>query len=127
MALPTRHFVGGDLSAPERADPAGVDRQKHPRSVFKDLHRAGLFPTFGAAIAGIRYFGDFDRFSAISEVTAEKLDAIHSRARLLADAPNARLHYGVVNALMHAADDVVVSEIENWQSVFGGKNINVPV
>jgi hypothetical protein len=88
---------------------------------------AVLFPTFGAAIAGIRYFGDFDRFSAISEVTAEKLDAIHSRARLLADAPNARLHYGVVNALMHAADDVVVSEIENWQSVFGGKNINVPV
>lgn len=86
-----------------------------------------LFPTFGAAIAGIRYFGDFERFAAISEVTAQKLDTIQNRADQLLEAPNSAIDYALVSALVHAADEVVVSEIENWQAVFGGKNITVPV
>ncbi|MEL6875800.1 MAG: hypothetical protein AAGM33_10025, partial [Pseudomonadota bacterium] len=86
-----------------------------------------LFPTFGAAIAGIRYFGDFERFAAISEITAEKLDAIQSRIVLLLTAPDKALDYGKVTELVHATDDVVVAEIENWQAVFGGKHITVPV
>lgn len=85
------------------------------------------FPTFGAAIAGIRYFGDFERFAAISKVTAAKLDGVHSRIALLLQAPDDRLDYARVSALAHAADDTVVSEIENWQAVFGGKHISVPV
>lgn len=84
-------------------------------------------PTFGAAIAGIRYFGDFERFAAISEVTAAKLEGIRSRIALLLAAPDDRLDYARVSELVHATDDVVVSEIENWQAVFGGKHITVPV
>jgi hypothetical protein len=86
-----------------------------------------LFPTFGGAIAGIRYFGDFERFAAISEVTAQKLDAVHVRIEMLLAAPAAKLDYQSVAELAHAADDIVVSEIENWQAVFGGKQITVPV
>jgi hypothetical protein len=86
-----------------------------------------LFPTFGAAIAGMRYFGDFERFAAISEVAAEKLDAVHRRILLLLAAPPAAIDYGAVADLAHATDDIVVSEIENWQAVFGGKHITVPV
>ena len=86
-----------------------------------------IFPTFGAALAGIRYFGDFERFSAISEVTAAKLDAVHQRLTLLLSAPDHALSYTQVSELAHAADDIVVSEIENWQAVFGGKHITVPV
>nr|QQZ51772.1 hypothetical protein JKL49_13235 [Phenylobacterium glaciei] len=86
-----------------------------------------MLPTFGAAVAGIRYFGDFERFSAISQVSAEKLDAVHSRIRLLLAAPDAALDYGRVSELAHATDDIVVSEIENWQAVFGGKHVSVPV
>lgn len=86
-----------------------------------------MLPTFGAALAGIRYFGDFERFAAISEVTAEKLDAIHGRIQLLARAPDGAIDYGRVAELAHAADDIVVAEIENWQAVFGGKHITVPV
>lgn len=85
------------------------------------------FPTFGAAIAGIRYFGDFERFAAISEVTAAKLDGVHSRIALLLEAPDDRIDYARVTELAHAADDIVVTEIENWQAVFGGKHITVPV
>ncbi len=86
-----------------------------------------LLPTFGAAIAGMRYFGDFERFAAISEVTAEKLDGVHSRIRLLLSAPDAALDYARVSELAHLTDEIVVSEIENWQAVFGGKHITVPV
>ena len=83
-------------------------------------------PTFAGAIAGIRYFGDFERFAAISEVTAEKLDALHGRIALLLSAPDAALSYGLVAELAHGADQIVVAEIENWQAVFGGKHISVP-
>jgi hypothetical protein len=84
------------------------------------------FPTFGAAVAGVRYFGDFERFAAISEVTARKLEGVHQRAQVLLAASPAALDYGRVADLAHAADDIVVSEIENWQAVFGGKQITVP-
>lgn len=86
-----------------------------------------LFPTLGASIAGIRYFGDFERFASISEVTSEKLDAISRRINVLLQAPDDRLNYGSVRDLAHAADDVVFAEIENWQAVFGGKHITIPV
>jgi hypothetical protein len=86
-----------------------------------------LFPTFGGAIAGIRYFGDFERFSAISEVTAKKLDAVHTRIKILLSGPDHAIDYGRVSDLAHTIDEIVVSEIENWQAVFGGKHITVPV
>lgn len=86
-----------------------------------------LLPTFGGAISGIRYFGDFERFSAISEVTAEKLEAVAGRITLLLAAPGDAIDYAQVAELAHATDEIVVSEIENWQAVFGGKHITVPV
>lgn len=86
-----------------------------------------FFPTFGAGIAGIQYFGDFERFAAISEITAEKLSVIHTRITVLAQAPSDRLHFGLVADLARETDDVVFSEIENWQAVFRGKQITVPV
>ncbi|MGB8328186.1 MAG: hypothetical protein WCE48_11475, partial [Steroidobacteraceae bacterium] len=86
-----------------------------------------LFPTLGGALAGIRYFGDFERFAAISRVTANKLDAIEQRIRILLAAPTAELRFSQVADLAHAVDDVVVTEIENWQAVFGGKHLTLPV
>jgi hypothetical protein len=86
-----------------------------------------LLPTLGSTVAGIRYFGDFERFSAISEVTAEKLDAVHRRIQLLLSGPDSAIDYGRVSDLAHTTDEIVVAEIENWQAVFGGKHITVPV
>jgi hypothetical protein len=86
-----------------------------------------LFPTVGGALAGIRYFGDFERFAAISAVTAAKLEAIRVRIDLLLAAPDTELRYPRVSDLAHAVDDVVMTEIENWQAVFGGKHVTVPV
>lgn len=86
-----------------------------------------LFPSLGGLFAGIRFFGDFERFAAISEVTAEKLDTVEQRIAILLGAPKAALQYEHVADLAHAVDDIVIDEIENWQAVFGGKQISVPV
>lgn len=86
-----------------------------------------LFPALGGMLAGIRYFGDFDRFAAISEVSTEKLEVVQHRAELLLAAPASALDYASVAELARATDDIVVTEIENWQAVFGGKHITVPV
>jgi hypothetical protein len=107
---------------------AGLFGEALPAGLAKTFTVLGvMFPTFGAGVAGIRYFGDFERFAAISEVTAEKLDSIHKRIGLLAAAPDSALHYGRVVELAHATDDIVFAEIENWQAVFGGKQVSVPV
>src|SRR3546814_11761037 len=82
-----------------------------------------MFPTFGGAIAGIRFFGDFERFAAISEVTFQRLGEIAERIELLQAAPDIELSYDRVAQLAQATDDVVISEIENWQAVFRGKRI----
>ncbi len=47
-------------------------------------------------------------------------------AALLA-APDTELDYGRVASIARAVDEIVVSEIEHWQDVFGGKHISVPV
>jgi hypothetical protein len=86
-----------------------------------------MFPTFGGAIAGIRFFGDFERFAAISEVTFERLDDISQRIEMLQRAPEGEICYSRTIELALATEDVVVSEIENWQAVFRGKQITVPV
>ena len=100
--------------------------------LYKDAAKVFTFlgvalPTMGGAIAGIRYGGDFERFAAVSTITAAKLDAVHGRIALLLRAPDAGLDYGPVADLAHEADEIVFSEIENWQAVFGGKKTTVPV
>ncbi len=86
-----------------------------------------MFPTLGGALAGIRYFGDFERFADISDITAEKLDAINSRVAILLREDGAAITYAQASTIAHSIDEIVVTEIENWQSVFGGKHITVPV
>lgn len=102
------------------------------KAAFKEASKVFTFlgvalPTLGGAIAGIRYFGDFERFAAISQTTAARLDAVHERIAILLQAPDSDLDYGPVADLAHAADEIVFSEIESWQAVFGGKKITVPV
>jgi len=83
-------------------------------------------PTIGAAIAGIRFFGDFERFAAISEVTAGKLAQVEKRIGQLVAGPASAIDYAGVSRLAHEIDDIVVSEIESWQAVFSGKHIALP-
>jgi hypothetical protein len=107
---------------------AGLAPHGWPHTASKLFTFLGvMLPALGASIAGMRYFGDFERFAAISEITAEKLEGVHQRIRLLLDAPDHLLDYAGVSDLAHTVDAIVVDEIENWQAVFGGKHITVPV
>lgn len=86
-----------------------------------------LFPTLGASLGGVQYFGDFERFASISDVTAQKLGDVAARIAMVEDAPDSAITYAAVSGLAQAIDDIVVDEIESWQAVFGGKHITVPV
>lgn len=98
-----------------------------PYAIAKAFTFMGVaFPTLGANLAGIRYFGDFERFSAISSVTSGKLEAVEERLRLLLTGDPNQLTYRAASVLVAAVDEVVVSEIENWQSVFSGKHLALP-
>lgn len=84
------------------------------------------FPTIGANLAGIRYFGDFERFSAISSVTATKLAGIEERIALLLAGNEERIIFHVASDLVRAVDEIVVEEIESWQAVYGAKHLALP-
>jgi hypothetical protein len=74
----------------------------------------------------MRFFGDFERFAAISEVTSEKLDGVETRIRLLLENGEQAITYAAVAELAHRIDEIVVDEIESWQAVFGGKHLALP-
>jgi hypothetical protein len=98
-----------------------------PDAVSKISSFLGVaLPTLGASIAGIRFFGDFERFAAISEVTAGRLEQIQARIDQLLAGPQSAIDYASVSRLAHDVDDAVVSEIESWQAVFSGKQIALP-
>lgn len=84
------------------------------------------FPTLGANLAGIRYFGDFERFSAISHVTATKLANLEQRITLLLEGNESRLTYRAASDLVRTMDNIVVEEIESWQAVYGAKHLALP-
>lgn len=102
-----------------------------PKSLAADLSPlftffGVAFPTLGANLAGIRYFGDFERFGAISRVAAQRLGEIEARRALLLSGSDEALTYAAAADLMHALDEAVVDEIESWQSVFGAKHLALP-
>jgi hypothetical protein len=101
--------------------------QNWPHATSKFFAFLGVvLPTLGASVAGIRYFGDFERFSAISEVTAGKLAQVEMRIGQLLAGPDTAIDYEGVSRLAHAIDGIVVDEIESWQAVFSGKPIALP-
>ncbi|MHA6334577.1 hypothetical protein ACXYL9_12975 [Qipengyuania sp. CAU 1752] len=87
---------------------------------------AVALPTIGGAIAAIRYFADFERFAEISEVTANELDQIANRIEAMLAASPERLDFSQVARIVHDTDDIVFSEIQNWQAVFSGKRTTIP-
>lgn len=84
------------------------------------------FPTLGANLSGIRYFGEFERFSAISRVAAGKLREIEARTRLLVSGTPSALTYAATADLIHALDEAVIEEIASWQAVAGAKHLALP-
>ena len=116
-------YLGMELAA--AAGWLATGQVRHTAKLFTFLGVA--LPTLGGALAGIHYFSDFGRFAAISKSTANRLEAIAARIADLRAAPDDDLDYSRVASIVRAIDETVVSEIEHWQDVFGGKHISVPV
>lgn len=106
---------------------AGVLPADWPYATSKLFTFLGVaFPTIGANLAGIRWFGDFDRFSAISKLTASKLAEVEERIGLLLGGDERRLTYHAASDLVRTVDDIVVEEIESWQALYGAKHLALP-
>lgn len=116
-------YLGAEVAAAAGLVP--IEQIRHASKLFTFLGVA--LPTLGGALAGIHYFADFGRFAAISKSTASRLEAVERRVSTLLAAPDDELDYGRVANIARAVDETVVSEIEHWQDVFGGKHISVPV
>ncbi|WAT17010.1 hypothetical protein OZN62_08650 [Aurantiacibacter sp. MUD11] len=98
-----------------------------PTAISMTLTFCGIaFPTLGASIAGIRFFADFERFAAISQATAGKLEQVDERIGLLLGGADHAISFATVSELAHAVDQIVIEELENWQAVFSGKHISLP-
>ncbi len=105
----------------------GVLGEDMPHAVSKPFTFLGVaFPTFGGALSGIRYFGDFERFAGISEVAAEKLAHVRERIEACLSRTSGSLRHGEVADLAMALDAIVIDELEEWQAVFANKAITVP-
>jgi hypothetical protein len=87
---------------------------------------AVALPTLGGALAGMRYFGDFERFAEISKVTEAKLDAVAARIDILLEASPGSITYDKASDIAEATDQIVFDEIQSWQSVFSSKILTVP-
>ncbi|BDI61689.1 hypothetical protein [Qipengyuania nanhaisediminis] len=98
-----------------------------PYAIAKSFTFLGVaFPTIGANLAGIRYFGDFERFAGISRATAAKLREVEARLNLLVEGEQEGLTYRSASDIVRMVDEVVFSEIESWQAVYGGKALALP-
>ena len=83
-------------------------------------------PTISGALTAIGFFGDFDHFADVSQVSAQGLDALSQRIEAFLDRPDDALTYDQFADLARKADEIAFDEIQAWQSVFSGKRITVP-
>ncbi len=87
---------------------------------------AVALPTIAGALAAIGYFGDFDRFADISEMTARRLEALQERTVMYLDQSDDALGYAPLAQLARQTDETTFAEIQAWQAVFGNKRTTVP-
>ena len=83
-------------------------------------------PTISGALTAIGFFGDFDHFADVSQVSAQRLEALAQRIGVLLDRPDDALTYDQFAGLARKADAIAFDEIQAWQAVFSGKRITVP-
>nr|WP_298929922.1 hypothetical protein [uncultured Erythrobacter sp.] len=87
---------------------------------------AVALPTISGAFAAIGYFGDFDRFADVSQLTSDRLDELAGRIDQYKSLPDERMTYSQLADLARAADETTFAEIQAWQAVFSGKRTTVP-
>jgi len=87
---------------------------------------AVALPTISGALAAIGYFGDFDRFADISQVTAERLETLEKRVATYEKLPDQGVTYTQLSDLARLTDATAFDEIQSWQAVFSGKRTTVP-
>ncbi|MFI5014338.1 MAG: hypothetical protein ACHQAY_18535 [Hyphomicrobiales bacterium] len=83
---------------------------------------AAFLPMLGAVLGGIRESGDFDRFSARSDKTA---DALQELAAEVAHAKS-KLRLETTLDVLFSTAQVLTDDLAAWQAVYGRKRLDLP-
>ena len=83
---------------------------------------AAVLPTLGAALAGIRFTGDFEGFAERSAETAAAL------TNLAADITKVqhRVELSATTTLLAAIASAMTEDIAGWRSIYGRKYLEIP-
>ena len=114
------------------ANPTGEEALQGLKMTFVALS-AGL-PAFGAAVAGIGFQGDFERFSERSHLTAEALTTVErglqdfiaecdaAEPRPTEDAPL----FEVLRDILAALESALLADLNDWRFVYRGRTVPEP-
>jgi hypothetical protein len=80
-----------------------------------------LMPTFGGALGAIGAQGDFRTRSEQSERTATRLEAIN---QALTEEP---LDFARLADRVQKTSDIMMADLEEWQTVFRTRPLSLPV
>jgi hypothetical protein len=96
--------------------------QEPHRYFFLDLFTflTALLPTFGAALGAIGAQGDFRTRAEQSERTAARLEAIN---QVLTDEP---LDFARLADRVQKTSDIMMADLEEWQTVFRTRPLSLP-
>jgi hypothetical protein len=79
-----------------------------------------LLPTFGAALGAVGAQGDFRTRSEQSKRTATRLEAIN---QVLAEEP---LDFARLTDRVQKTSDIMMADLEEWQTVFRTRPLSLP-
>ncbi|WP_315837150.1 hypothetical protein [Bradyrhizobium prioriisuperbiae] len=84
---------------------------------------AAFLPALGAALAGIRETGDFEKFSDRSAKTAASLEELQRDLALA----RRRLRLDTTGDVLLSAAQVLTEDLADWHMVYGHKRLDLPV
>ena len=83
---------------------------------------AALLPAIGAAVAGIRFTGDFEGYADRSMLTASELIVLKSRYARAVDS----LELDKTAAILIETARLMGEDIDGWQSLYTRKRLALP-
>jgi hypothetical protein len=81
-----------------------------------------FLPALGAALAGIRFTGDFDGFARRSAETGAELDVLQARYAVALD----RLDFDITTSVVYEAARIMAADINGWTSLYSRKSLVLP-
>lgn len=127
-------IVAAIVARSHPADGSGLAMVYHRLSAVAAFF-GGVGPALAAALAGVRYHGDFERFAHRSSLTAAKLDRLREQLGPLhlgpaigegGDKAAASPAFENLAAIVAAAEDVFAEDLADWRFAYSMRPVPLP-